>query len=138
MSDSRFIVAIALLDQQGKRLMPLTGKSTPKYQDYDEMISQTGKELVSQLLTRVLELTDELPIKRAGSTKSLILVDIDMLVMNEHLAVEKSKWLNTQDTITFLSSMFNISNRLWTISFEKGSGIIFNISIFKNKQCGQY
>lgn len=70
MADAPYLIALALLEQNGKRSLPLSGKSQslpPSNVDIDghqarhDMPSDDGKALALELLLRIWQRTDDGP-----------------------------------------------------------------------------
>ena len=66
MADSPYLLAIALFEQNGKRAMPLGGRSLPKdaMQDDAGIPAQIANELALELLLRVWQRSDQGPLQR--------------------------------------------------------------------------
>ena len=64
MADSPYLLAIALFEQNGKRAMPLGGRSLPKdaMQDDAGIPAQIANELALELLLRVWQRSDQGPL----------------------------------------------------------------------------
>ena len=67
MSSQDYLIAIALIDQNGSRAMPLGGKEIKDdiFEDKDNF-KQLGEEVILNLLLRVFQRSDEGPLKRSS------------------------------------------------------------------------
>ena len=119
MADSPYLVALALIEQDGKRALPLGGRSQKIVAAEGEAPEQLGKELTLDLLLRVWQRTDQGSLQRAAGPDSLLLVELAMERLPEDLPTIKAAWLNSGDTAAFKTALQAISMRGWTVSIEK-------------------
>lgn len=119
MADSPYLVALALIEQDGKRALPLGGRSQKTVAAEGEAPEQLGKELTLDLLLRVWQRTDQGSLQRAAGPDSLLLVELAMERLPENLPTIKAAWLNSGDTAAFKTALQAISMRGWTVSIEK-------------------
>ena len=78
MADSPFLVAMALIDQQGRRALPLGGRSQKDVAPQGEAPEALGHALVLELLLRVWQRSDQGVLQRAAGADSLLLVELPM------------------------------------------------------------
>ena len=114
MADTPYLVAMALIDQQGQRALPLGGRSQK-----DVAPEVLGHVLVLELLLRVWQRSDQGCLQRAAGADSLLLVELPMERLPEDLPRLKAAWLNTGDTEAFKAALQTFSPRAWTVSIEK-------------------
>ena len=83
MADSPYLLAIALFTQNGKRAMPLGGRSMPKDAEQDDagVPAQLASELALELLLRIWQRSDQGPLQREAGQESLLMAELGM----EHL-----------------------------------------------------
>ena len=125
MVDSQYLVALALIEQKGSRAMPLGGKSI-KYKSSDiDSPGLEGEGLVLELLLRVFQRSDEVPLRRAAGDKSLLLINISMDLMQSHIPLLKSEWIDTGDTKTFLLKLIKLCTSIWSFNFNREDGLHF-------------
>ena len=117
-----YLIALALLQQNGKRLMPIGGKGL-KSKNIDIDCSEEFDQVGYEILLRVLQNSDNGPVVRASSDKSLMIVHLAMVEMQNNLPILKSNWINTGDTKAFINGLEKISESIWCISFQKNGGI---------------
>ena len=123
MLDSPYLIAIALIEQEGHRKIPLTGKSLASAIGSNESPFPFGESLIQQLLIRVFQLSGEKYIKRCFGEKSLLLIQIPMYEMQDKIPLIKSEWINNGDSEKFLSELKNICEGVWKIYFTREEGI---------------
>ena len=119
MADSPYLVALALIDQGGRRALPLAGKSQALVAAEGDAPDQLGKELALDLLLRVWQRSDDGSLQRAAAADSLLLVELPMERLPEDLPQIKADWLSSGDTTACLEALQRISSRAWRVSSEK-------------------
>ena len=77
MASQDYLIAIALIEQNLVRAMPLGGKEVKDNLEDPENFKKLGEEVVLNLLLRVFQRSDEGALKRASEDKGLILVYVD-------------------------------------------------------------
>jgi hypothetical protein len=117
-ADTPYLVALALIEQEGRRALPLAGRSQKEVAAEGEAPDELGRALVLELLLRVWQRSDEGLLKRAAA-ESLLLVELPMERLPEDLPVLKAAWLNSGDAEAFRKGLQGMSPRAWTIAVEK-------------------
>ena len=130
MSGSKYLVALALIEQNAQRAMPIGGKSINDQIELEDPPSHEVLEIITSLLIRVFERSDHAPVKRALGDQSFLLIKLDMLDMAEELPKIKSNWINTGENQKLLNSLFSICDRIWEVNFNKQDGIILRRKTF--------
>jgi hypothetical protein len=133
MADTPYLVALALLEQDGRRSLPLTGKSQPATAAASAAASaaaaadpgETGRGLALELLLRLWQRSDEAPLRRAAGPDSLLLVELPLEVLSEQLPALKARWIATGDTAALLQALGNLVSRGWRIQFVKYEPVSF-------------
>ena len=74
MASQDYLIAIALIEQNLVRAMPLGGKEIKDNLDESENFKKLGEEVILNLLMRVFQRSDEGALKRASEDKGLLLV----------------------------------------------------------------
>ena len=133
MASQNYLIAIALIEQNGIRAMPLGGKEIKESLDEVENFNKLGEDVILNLLLRIFQRSDEGALKRASEDKGLLLVHMHPKRMQKELPFIKSEWIRDGDTNQFLKYLGNLSKEIWTASFVKYKGIEF-ISISKNEE----
>ena len=70
MADTPYLVAMALIDQQGRRALPLGGRSQKEVAPQGEAPEASGHVLVLELLLRVWQRSDQGCLQRAAGDDS--------------------------------------------------------------------
>ena len=127
MADSPYLLAIALFEQNGKRAMPLGGRSQPKdvIQDEQGVPVQLASELAFELLLRVWQRSDQGPLQREAGPESLLMAELGMEHLPEDLPLLKAAWLTTGDSAAFRQGLLAITSRCWSVSVAKFAPIAF-------------
>ena len=134
MASQDYLIAIALIEQNLVRAMPLGGKEIKDnlLEDKDNF-NKLGEDVILNLLLRVFQRSDEGPLKRASEDTGLLLVHMHPKRMQKELPFIKSEWIRDGDTNQFLKYLGNLSKEIWSASFIKYKGIEFK-SISKNEE----
>ena len=99
MADTPYLVAIALVEFDGRRALPLGGQSWPAAQDEAEP-GELGRALALDLLLRLLQRSQEGALRRVAGDDSLLLLEMPLEQMSERLPQLKAAWLAGGDTET--------------------------------------
>lgn len=126
MADTPYLIAMALFDQQGRRALPLAGRSQAEVAPIGEAPQLLGHALALELLLRVWQRSDEGSLQRAAGLYSLLLVELPMERLPEDLPAIKAAWLKTGDTEAFKVALQAMSSRGWTIAVEKFKPVVLN------------
>ena len=126
MADTPYLIAMALFDQQGRRALPLAGRSQAEVAPIGEAPELLGHALALDLLLRVWQRSDEGSLQRAAGLYSLLLVELPMERLPEDLPAIKAAWLKTGDTEAFKLALQAMSSRGWTIAVEKFRPVVLN------------
>ena len=132
MASQDYLIAVALIEQNGLRAMPLGGKEIKDNLESIESFNKLAQEITLNILLRVFHRSDEGALKRASEDKGLLLVHMHPKRMQKELPFIKSEWIRDGDTAQFLKYLGNLSKEIWTASFVKYKGIEFT-SIAKNE-----
>ena len=119
MADTPYLVAMALIDQQGQRALPLGGRSQKDVAPEGDAPEVLGHVLVLELLLRVWQRSDQGCLQRAAGADSLLLVELPMERLPEDMPRLRAAWLYTGDTEAFKAALQTFSPRAWTVSIEK-------------------
>ena len=132
MASQDYLIAIALIEQNDLRAMPLGGKEITDNLDEDGNLNKLGENVILNLLLRVFQRSDEGALKRVSQEKGLLLVHMHPKRMQKELPFIKSEWIRDGDTNQFLKYLGNLSKEIWTASFVKYKGVEL-VSIAKNE-----
>ena len=119
MAAAPYLVALALIEQEGRRALPLAGRSLKAEDAAAEQPTQVAHALALELLLRLLQRSDDGALKRACGVDSLLLVELPMQCLPEDLPRLKADWLNSGDTRAFQKGLQAICGRAWTMSIAK-------------------
>ncbi len=119
LADAPYLVALALVEKDGRRSLPITGKSQTAAAAAAADPGEDGRTLALELLLRLWQGSDDAPVRRAAGDSSLLLVEIPMEVMSEQLPILKANWLAGGDSSRFEASLQSLIIRAWRISLAK-------------------
>ncbi len=119
MADAPYLVALALVELNGKRSLPIAGRSQSENAAHHADPGQEGLTLVLELLLRLWQRTDEGPLQRAAGETSLLLLEIPLTEMSEQLPILKARWLADGDTQAFQADLQTLAHRGWRVLFTK-------------------
>ncbi len=126
MEEQKYIIAIALAEQNNKRLMPLGGKTFSGVDTLSQSSKKEVEKIILDLLLRLFQRTTEGSIKRSNDENGLLLAEISFESMHNNIPKIKSNWINSGDTDTLIKKLKSICSNLWSIQFKKHEGILFN------------
>ena len=125
MTEHPDLIALALIEQEGKRSLPLGGKSLTTAIDTNSNPGEIGENLAQQVLLRVLQKTDEKPLRRAFGEKSLLLIQVSMVSMQEQIPLIKANWISSGDNTKLIYDLRNLCDGVWSMTFSREKGIHF-------------
>ena len=132
MEEQKYVIAIALAEQNNKRLMPLGGKTFSEVDTLSQSSRKEVEKIILDLLLRLFQRTTEGSLKISNDETGLLLAEINFESMHNNIPVIKSNWINSGDTDTLMEKLKSICSNLWSVQFKKHEGIIFND--LKNKK----
>jgi len=119
MADAPYLVALALVEFNGKRSLPIAGRSQSDAAARLGDPGQEGLSLALELLLRLWQRSDEGPLQRASGETSLLLLEIPLADMSEQLPVLKARWLADGNTEVFQAGLQALAQRGWRVLFAK-------------------
>tara|TARA_Y100001968_G_scaffold299538_1_gene310286 strand:+ start:612 stop:1001 length:390 start_codon:yes stop_codon:yes gene_type:complete len=126
MEEQKYLIAIALAEQNNKRIMPLGGKTIAGVDSISDLPKTDAEKILLDLMLRLFKRSTDANIKVSNYETGLLLAVISFEKMQENLPIIKSTWINDGDTYSFIDKLKSISNYLWGVQYEKHKGIIFN------------
>ena len=127
MANAPYLVALALVELDGKRALPLTGKTqSAAAADPTNDPGDDGRTLALELLLRLWQRSDGEPLQRAAGDSSLLLIEIPLDVMSEQLPLLKASWLASGDTAAFETSLKALVIRGWRMGIAKYEPVSFS------------
>lgn len=125
MADAPYLIALALLEQNGERAMPLQGKSLREPLPADADPGDVGRQQALELLVRVWQRSDQGALRRAAGEHSLLLVAVPIEALQNDLPQLKARWLNSGDTAALLQDLHGLAVGLWSVSQEARQPLAF-------------
>ena len=125
MADAPYLIALALLEQNGARAMPLQGKSLRSAIAAQEDPGSTGQQQVLELLLRIWQRSDSGGLKRAAGDDSLLLAELPIEVFQEQLPRIKADWLNSGNTTELMAQLRALAGGLWSVTLEPRGPLSF-------------
>ena len=126
MEEQKYVIAIALAEQNNKRLMPLGGKTFAGADALSQDSKKKAEEIILDLLIRLFKRTSEGNLKISNDETGLLLAAISFENMQKNLPIIKSNWINTGDTDAMIEKLKSICSNLWSIQYKKHEGITLN------------
>ena len=126
MEEQKYLIAIALAEQNNKRLMPLGGKTCTGFDTLNQSSIKEVEKIILDLLLRLFQRTTEGSLKISNDKTGLLLAEISFENMQKNIPVIKSNWINTGDTDKLIEKLKSICLNLWSIQYKKHEGIMFN------------
>ncbi len=133
MASQDYLIAIALIEQNKERAMPLGGKEIKVNITEKVKFQELANDVVLNLLLRLFQRSDDGAIKRLSEDKGLLLVHMHPKRMQKELPFIKAEWIRDGDTGQFLQYLGNLSKEIWTASYNKYQGVEYT-SIAKNEE----
>ncbi len=124
MADTPYLVALALLEQDGGRALPLNGKTWAAAAGAADP-GDDGRTLALELLLRLWQRSEEGPLRRAAGERSLLLVELPMELLQEQLPRLKARWLADGDTAAFQATLGALASRIWSVAIAKYEPVSF-------------
>ncbi|MEX1317747.1 MAG: hypothetical protein AB1Z22_11580 [Synechococcaceae cyanobacterium] len=125
MAEAPYLIALAFLEQNGKRALPLAGKSLGAAAAGSEDPGEDGRALALELLLRIWQRSEEGPLRRGAADSSLLLVVMPMEVMNDQLPALKAAWIAGGDTEAALQRLQGLASQAWTVSIARYEPVSF-------------
>ncbi|MCP9837204.1 hypothetical protein KBY84_06805 [Cyanobium sp. N.Huapi 1H5] len=139
MADVPYLVALALLEQEGKRALPLNGKSCSAPSTAEGATEgaaegaaeaqdpgDDGRTLVLELLLRVWQRSEEGALRRAAGDSSLLLVELPLEALQESLPKLKARWIGGGATADFHAELAALAIRGWRVAIDRYEPVRFS------------
>jgi hypothetical protein len=118
MADAPYLIALALLEQDGQRAMPLQGQSLREPLPADGDPAELGHGQALELLVRVWQRSDGGPLSRAAGEHSLLLLTVPLEALQAQLPALKARWITNGDTPALLQELRLLADGLWSLGME--------------------
>ena len=125
MANAPYLIALALIEQDGQRSLPLQGKSLREAIAADADPGIEGRQQALELLVRVWQRSDNGPLRRASSDLSLLLAEVPIEALQEAIPQIKADWLNSGDAKSLLKALANVATVIWGLHLEPRSPLVF-------------
>jgi len=125
MADAPYLIALALLVQDGKRAMPLQGKSLREPIPTDGDPGEVGRGQLLELLVRIWQRSDDGGLQREGAEQSLLLAEVPLEALQSQLPSMKADWLNGGSADALVNALALLGGRIWRVSQEPRSSLQF-------------
>ena len=126
MEEQKYVIAIALAEQNNKRIMPLGGKTCSGVDTLSQSSKKEVEKIILDLLLRLFQRSTEGNLKISNDKTGLLLAEISFESMHKYIPEIKSYWIITGDTDKLIDKLKSICSNLWSVQFKKHEGIIFN------------
>ena len=126
MEEQKYVIAIALAEQNNKRLMPLGGKTFAGVDTLSQSSKKEVEKIILDLLLRLFQRSTEGSLKISNDKTGLLLAEISFESMHKNIPVIKSNWINTGDTDKLIDKLKLICSNLWSVQYKKHEEIKFN------------
>ncbi|MCP9834993.1 MULTISPECIES: hypothetical protein [unclassified Cyanobium] len=126
MADAPYLLALALLEQEGTRALPLNGKSVPPAAAEATDPGDDGRTLVLELLLRLWQRSEAGALRRAAGEPSLLLVELPLEALQEQLPRLKARWVGGGRTADFHAELDALAIRGWSVSIARYEPVRFS------------
>tara|TARA_B100000214_G_scaffold100559_1_gene70180 strand:+ start:1773 stop:2177 length:405 start_codon:yes stop_codon:yes gene_type:complete len=132
MEEQKYLIAIAIAEENNKRIMPIGGKTYAGVDPESEVPRKEAEKILLDLLLRLFKRASEGNMKVSNEETGLLLAEISFENMQSKLPIIKSNWINTGNTEDLLKKLNSICSQLWSIQYRKHEGMVFT-DLLKNK-----
>jgi hypothetical protein len=126
MSAAPYLIALALLEQDGRRAMPLQGTSLRQPLAPGVDPGEEGQRQALELLVRVWQRSEDGPLRRAAGPSSLLLATLPIEALMDQMPQLKARWIERGDTEELLRELEQLGASLWSVSLEKNQPLLFS------------
>ena len=114
-ADAPYLIALALLEQQGERAMPLQGKSLREPIGAGEDPGIVAEQLLYGLLLRIWQRSDQGPLQRSAAEHSLLLVQVPIEALQTTLPSLKAAWVSDGNVEALLGKLAEVASGIWRV-----------------------
>lgn len=118
MADAPYLIALALLEQGGRRAMPLQGKGLRQPLAVGEQPLEVAHQQGLELLLRVWQRSEEGPLRRAAGDHSRLVVVVPIDALQAAIPELKAAWIRSGDTPALLRQLTALGSGLWALHVE--------------------
>ena len=124
MENLDYLIGLALVQQNERRIMPIGGKSLKEPISNNESLNETiFGGIALEILLRLMYRTDEASIQRKYGENSLLLASIPIESLQKELPVIKKVRIDYGESEIFFQNLKKISTRIWSINYVRYEGI---------------
>jgi hypothetical protein len=120
-----YLIALALVEQNGVRAMPLQGKSLREPLPPSGDPGEVGRQQTLELLVRVWQRSEEGVLRRAAGACSLLLAAVPIEALMEQVPRLKADWIHGGDTTALITELQRLSSGLWSVQMEPRQPLCF-------------
>ncbi len=125
MDEQKYLIAIALADQNNQRIMPIGGKTIPMGVSDKTFPQKESEKIVLDLLLRLFKRSSEGELKISEKDTGLLLAEISFDDMQKTIPIIKANWINNGNTNELLNRLTSFCSHLWCINYKKYEGMVF-------------
>ncbi len=125
MADAPYLIALALVEHNGARALPLQGKSLRSPIAASDDPGEVGRQQALELLMRIWQRSDTGPLNRAAADTSLLLAEVPIEALQSELPQIKADWLNSGDSATLLEQLRQLAGGIWILKLEPRTPLQF-------------
>ena len=118
MAAAPYLLVLALLEQGGRRALPLQGQSLREPLAAGEGPGPAGERQALELLVRVWQRSEQGPLRRAAGAESLLLVTVPIEALMEAVPALKAAWITSGDTTALIRELQDLGGALWRVAQE--------------------
>lgn len=118
MATAPYLLALALLEQEGRRALPLQGQSLREPLAAGAGPGEAGERQALELLVRVWQRSEQAPLRRAAGAHSLLLVAVPIEALMEGVPALKAAWITSGDTAALIRGLQDLGGALWSVASE--------------------
>jgi hypothetical protein len=118
MTPAPYLLALALLEQDGKRALPLQGQSLREPLAEGAGPGPSGERQALELLVRVWQRSESAPLRRAAAHHSLLLVTVPIEALMEQVPNLKAAWIASGDTAALIQGLQAQGGTVWSVASE--------------------
>ena len=126
MDEQKYLIAIALAEQNNQRIMPIGGKTIPLAVSEKRFPQKESEKIILDLLLRLFKRSSESELKIPEKDTGLFLAEISIDDMQKNIPTIKADWINNGDTNELLIRLTTICSQLWSINYKKYEGMVFS------------
>lgn len=122
-----YLIALALVEQNGARALPLQGKSLRQPLPPGADPGEVGRQQALELLVRVWQRSEDGALRRAGADHSLLVAAVPIEALLEQVPQLKATWINGGDTAALISGLQRLGASVWAVQLEPRQPLRFQL-----------